>query len=103
MYHPYSIKLSLPTKVKHMFLGCVISIFSTLVSGYLLFNFILPQPVLNFINFMPQHGTYGELLALGGILNISIYFYFLYIHKEYYALGGILSTIILTYGLVYLY
>ena len=81
--------------LKDLIIGCAIGLLSALAGSYLFMTMYMKEEFDTGINALKQAGHLGQLITLGAILNILIFFVLLKLNKEIMARGIILATILL--------
>ena len=81
--------------LKDLIIGCVIGLLSALLGSYLFMKIYMKEDFISGISSLKQAGHLGQLITLGAILNILIFFVLLKLNKEIMARGIILATILL--------
>jgi hypothetical protein len=81
--------------VKDLILGCLIGIISAFFGSFLFVSYMTNFDFYEGIISLKQAGRLGQLITLGAILNIIIFFALLKLNKEILARGVVLATIIL--------
>ena len=82
--------------IKDLFLGCIIGIISAIIGSFIFMRFFTKYNFVEGIISLRQAGHLGQLITLGAILNIIIFFILLKLNKEVMARGIVFATIILT-------
>jgi len=84
----------LGTIKKELFKGLVVGLIANLAGSYLYIYFFSVEPLEKTIIIALQEGVFGNIIALGAILNLFIFFIFLKKNQFYRARGVILATIV---------
>ncbi len=79
---------------KEVFIGFIIGLIANLAGSYLYIYFFSEENLETTINIALQEDVFGNLIALGAILNLAAFFIFLKKNQFYRARGVILATII---------
>lgn len=79
---------------KEVFIGLVVGLIANLAGSYLYIYFFSKESLETTIKIALQEGVFGNLIALGAILNLFIFFIFLKKNQFYRARGVILATIV---------
>ena len=82
--------------IKDLIIGCIIGIISAIIGSFIFMRFFTKYNFVEGIISLRQAGHLGQLITLGAILNIIIFFIFLKLNKEIMARGIVFATIILT-------
>lgn len=82
--------------LKELVLGCILGIISAIIGVFLFITFFTNYQFFEGVNALKSAGHLGQLITLGAILNIIIFFILLKINKEIMARGVVMATIILT-------
>ena len=82
--------------IKDLIIGCIIGIISAIIGSFIFMHFFTKYNFVEGIISLRQAGHLGQLITLGAILNIIIFFIFIKINKEIMARGIVFATIILT-------
>ncbi|MBC7642789.1 MAG: hypothetical protein H7174_10710 [Flavobacterium sp.] len=82
--------------LKNLSIGFLIGIISCLIGSYLFIYFFTQYAFIEGVNALKSAGHLGQLITLGAILNILIFFGLLNLNKEIMARGAVMATIILT-------
>jgi len=84
----------LGTLKKELLIGFVVGLIANLAGSYLYIYFFSAESLETTIEIALQQGVFGNLIALGAILNLIIFFIFLKKNQFYRARGVILATIV---------
>ncbi len=79
---------------KELLLGFVIGLIANLVGSYLYIYFFSDRTLKDTLNLALQEGVLGNIIGLGAIFNLAIFFIFLKKNQFYRARGAILATLI---------
>ena len=82
--------------LKDLLIGFLIGIIGCIIGSYFFILFCTKYTFIEGINSLNKAGHLGQLITLGAILNILIFFGLLSFNKEIMAKGVVMSTIILT-------
>ena len=82
--------------LKELISGCLLGIISAIIGVFIFINFFTEYSFLEGVNSLKSAGHLGQLITLGAILNIVIFFILLKFNKEIMARGVVMATIILT-------
>lgn len=82
------------TLKKELLIGFVVGLIANLAGSYLYIYFFSAESLETTIEIALQQGVFGNLIALGAILNLIIFFIFLKKNQFYRARGVILATIV---------
>ena len=82
--------------IKDLILGCLIGIITCFLGSFLFIKIFTKFSFLEGFESLKSAGHLGQLITLGAILNILIFFGLLQINKEVMARGVVFATIILT-------
>jgi len=84
----------LGTIKKELLIGFVVGLIANLAGSYLYIYFFSEESLESTIKKALQQGVFGNLIALGAILNLFIFFIFLKKNQFYRARGVILAVIV---------
>lgn len=79
---------------KELLIGLIIGLFANLAGSYLYIYFFSEESLETTLRIAFQQGVIGNLIALGAILNLFIFFVFLKKNQFYRARGVILATLV---------
>ena len=82
------------TLKKEVLIGLIIGIFSNISGSYLYIYFFSKFNLEETINKAIETGVIGNIIALGAILNLFIFFIFIKKNQIYRARGVLFSTVI---------
>ena len=82
--------------IKELFLGCILGILSCFLGSYLFIIMFTKYSFAEGIENLKAGGHLGQLITLGAVLNIILFFVLLQFNKEIMARGIVMATIILT-------
>ncbi len=79
---------------KEVFIGLVIGLIANLVGSYLYIYFFSDYGLEETIQNALMQDVFGNIIALGAILNLFVFFIFLKKNKFYRARGVVLATVV---------
>ncbi len=79
---------------KEVLIGFVIGLIANLAGSYLYIYFFSEYNLEKTINVALQQDIFGNLIALGAILNLVVFFVFLKKNQFYRARGVVLATVV---------
>ena len=79
---------------KEILIGFLIGIFANLAGMYLYVFFFLDYDFKSTLKLAKENGSIGNLIALGAILNLIVFFLFIKKRQLYQARGVLLATIL---------
>lgn len=86
---------------KEIFIGFLIGIFANLAGMYLYIYFFLDYDFETSIQLAKENDSIGNLIALGAILNLIVFFLFIKKRQLYRARGVLLATILAALIILY--
>ncbi len=80
---------------KDLFIGFGIGIIAAIIGMFLFLISFTEFSSMNDLKIIKQEGILGKVMALGGVLNMAVFFGLLQLRKELMARGVVLATIVL--------
>lgn len=79
---------------KEILIGFIIGIIANLAGSYLYIYFFSKETLEKTIQYSIEQDVLGNIIALGAILNLCVFFIFLKKNKVYRARGVVLATVL---------
>ena len=79
---------------KEIFIGFIIGIIANLTGSYLYIFFFSEKGIEESIKIALERDVLGNIIALGAILNLIVFFIFLKKNQNYRARGVVLATVL---------
>ena len=85
---------------KEILFGFLIGLAANLTGSYLYLFFFTEDGFVESIKIAVQQGVLGNIIALGAVLNLVVFFLFLRKKQDYRARGVILATVLAALGVL---
>jgi heme/copper-type cytochrome/quinol oxidase subunit 4 len=87
---------------KEVFIGFIVAVFATLVGTYLCVSTFSKYDFATTAGMIEQSSLYGQIISLGALPNIFVFFIFVKKNQESKAKGVLLATILIALATLFL-